>query len=97
MTGRIDRLEKRGMVVRVPAPTDRRSLLVRLTAFGLRTAFDLRDELCRNSAFDLAVEELSQQDLAELNRRLRHLDLLLERRPASPPSGEQGDQPRSAP
>ena len=82
------------MVVRVPSPTDRRSLQVRLTAFGRKTAFDLRDELRHNSAFGLAIEELSQQELAELNRRLRHLDMLLERRLASQPSGEQ-EQPRS--
>jgi len=94
MTGRIDRLEKRGMVVRVPTPTDRRSLLVRLTALGRKTAFDLRDGLRYNSTFGLAVEEMSQQDLAELNRRLRHLDLLLERCLASQLSGEQ-EQPQS--
>jgi len=91
MTGRIDRLEKRGMVVRVPAPTDRRSLLVRLTALGQATAIDLHADLRRNSALILAMEQLSQQDLLELNRRLRHLYLLLERPLAAQPSGEQNE------
>src|SRR5690242_5045143 len=36
MTGRLDRLEKRGLVRRIPHPTDRRALEVELTAEGLR-------------------------------------------------------------
>ena len=35
MTGRIDRLEKRGLVCRLPDPEDRRSILVELTESGL--------------------------------------------------------------
>ena len=35
MTGRIDRLEKRGLVRRLPDPEDRRSMLVELTETGL--------------------------------------------------------------
>jgi len=34
MTNRVDRLEQRGYVVRSPAPTDRRGVLVGLTATG---------------------------------------------------------------
>ncbi len=34
MTNRIDRLERRGLVERQPAPTDRRTVLVRLTPRG---------------------------------------------------------------
>lgn len=33
-TARLDRLERAGLVVRVPSPTDRRSVLVRLTQRG---------------------------------------------------------------
>lgn len=36
MTGRIDRLEERGLVARSPDPDDRRALLVRLEPEGLR-------------------------------------------------------------
>ncbi|KNX38016.1 MarR family winged helix-turn-helix transcriptional regulator [Luteipulveratus halotolerans] len=36
MTNRVDRLEKRGFVQRRPAPSDRRGVLVRLTADGRR-------------------------------------------------------------
>lgn len=35
MTGRIDRLEKRGLLCRSPDPQDRRSILVELTGNGL--------------------------------------------------------------
>lgn len=36
MTGRLDRLERAGLITRTPAPTDRRSLLVTLTDEGRR-------------------------------------------------------------
>ncbi len=35
MTGRIDRLQRRGLVCRLPDPEDRRSILVELTESGL--------------------------------------------------------------
>jgi DNA-binding MarR family transcriptional regulator len=38
MTSRLDRLERAGLVTRVPSPTDRRAVLVRLTARGERLA-----------------------------------------------------------
>jgi DNA-binding MarR family transcriptional regulator len=38
MTSRLDRLERAGLVTRSPAPTDRRAVLVRLTARGERLA-----------------------------------------------------------
>src|SRR5580658_2258388 len=34
VTGLVDRAERRGLVTRVPSPTDRRSALVRLTGAG---------------------------------------------------------------
>ena len=37
MTNRVDRLERRGLVERLPDPNDRRGVLVRLTDAGRRT------------------------------------------------------------
>ena len=39
-TARLDRLEKAGLVERIPSPTDRRSVLVRLTDRGRETVDD---------------------------------------------------------
>lgn len=35
MTSRLDRLEKKGLIARIPSPEDRRSVLVKLTPAGL--------------------------------------------------------------
>ncbi len=52
MTGRIDRLQKRGLVCRLPDPNDRRSILVELTERGFehieavaRTHFRIMEHL----------------------------------------------------
>ena len=68
------------MVARVPLKADRRSLLVRLTARGLNVAVDLRNELLRSSAFGLTIEEMATGERAELNRLLRQLNFMLDRR-----------------
>src|SRR5690349_9932462 len=41
MTGRLDRLEKKGYVRRVPHPKDRRALEIELTAKGLKLVDDV--------------------------------------------------------
>ncbi|MDH3294235.1 MAG: MarR family transcriptional regulator [Acidimicrobiia bacterium] len=38
MTGRLDRLEQAGLIVRMPHPGDRRSTLISITALGLQLA-----------------------------------------------------------
>jgi DNA-binding MarR family transcriptional regulator len=45
MTNRVDRLAARGLVERRPDPSDRRGVLVRLTASGRRTVDAALDEL----------------------------------------------------
>ena len=54
MTNRVDRLEKRGFVQRRPAPSDRRGVLVRLTADGRRVV-------------DAAMADLLQHEQAILS------------------------------
>ncbi|MFI8435133.1 MarR family winged helix-turn-helix transcriptional regulator [Streptomyces sp. NPDC079020] len=71
MTNRIDRLTKKNLVERLPDPSDRRGVLVRLTAEG-------RDKADQSLAGLLAQErailgELSRQQQAELAGLLRQL------------------------
>jgi DNA-binding MarR family transcriptional regulator len=71
MTNRVDRLTGRGLVERLPDPRDRRGVIVRLTAEGLRTVDDAFARLLqreRDLLAGLAVEERGQ--LAALLRRL---------------------------
>ena len=71
MTGRLDRLEKRGWVVRVPSAHDRRSLDVELTPEGRR----LVDEAVTKHAAGQAeaVAPLTSRDRADLDRVIRKL------------------------
>ncbi|OHV63549.1 MarR family transcriptional regulator [Pseudofrankia sp. BMG5.36] len=66
-----DRLEKRGLIVRSPHPTDRRATLVSITAAGKRISSEATDSvrqvdfgLCGSSAADRA-------DFAEILARMR--------------------------
>ena len=71
MTNRVDRLAGRGLVERLPDPRDRRGVIVRLTAEGLRTVDDAFAGLLereRDLLAGLAAEERAQ--LAALLRRL---------------------------
>ena len=71
MTNRVDRLAGRGLVERLPDPRDRRGVIVRLTAEGLRTVDDAFAGLLereRDLLAGLAAEERAQ--LAGLLRRL---------------------------
>ena len=71
VTGLVDRLERQGMVERVPDPEDRRSVRAKLTPAGRETIEGIwKEGLDRQ--FEL-VEGMSKEDLAQL----RHLCLLL--------------------
>lgn len=69
MTGRLDRLERRGVIRRVPNPQDRRSLDIELTEEGLRMA----DEAV--ATHDATLREiaggLSEADRVDLDRVTR--------------------------
>ncbi len=69
MTGRIDRLEARGLVTRRPDPDDRRGVLVTLTPEG-RTRVDaaLADLLTQERAILSALGPEDRQRLADLLR-----------------------------
>ncbi len=63
MTNRVDRLQERGFVIRRPAPSDRRGVLVRLTDQGrgrVDGALDALLEVERRSLGDLPAPERDQ-------------------------------------
>jgi DNA-binding MarR family transcriptional regulator len=75
VTNRIDRLEARGLVERAPSDTDRRKVIVRLTAAGL----NLVDEVAEThlAAERQLLDPLSQKQQSALANSLRALLLEL--------------------
>jgi DNA-binding MarR family transcriptional regulator len=77
MTNRVDRLAARGLVERLPDPTDRRGVLVQLTTTG-RDAVDaaMADLLTHERALLGSLSERDQQRIARVLRELvRPFDL----------------------
>jgi len=73
MTNRIDRLEERGLVRRTQDESDRRSVIVMLSASGRRmidAAIQLRLEAAHESLRSLTT--VQQDELARLLRRITH-------------------------
>jgi DNA-binding MarR family transcriptional regulator len=76
MTAAVDRLERKGLVTRVPNPADRRSNLVRLTDDGLRI---VDEAMVRHAAVEAdLVGTLNATDRRRLTDLLRRLLLALE-------------------
>lgn len=71
MTNRIDHLERRGMIERVPNSKDRRGIHVQLTAEGLNLVENLIGEHVANEARMLApLNRRERNELATLTRKL---------------------------
>jgi DNA-binding MarR family transcriptional regulator len=71
MTNRIDRLEAKGLVARVPDPKDGRGVQVVLTEAGRRRVDDaLTDLLAHERAILSALPSADRDELADLLRRL---------------------------
>jgi DNA-binding MarR family transcriptional regulator len=82
MTNRLDRLEKAGLVLRVPDPEDRRGVLVELTEDGHRA---WEEGLAAQAASErLVTAALSDEEKLKLNALLRRLMREFERREAEP-------------
>lgn len=65
MTSRLDRLERSGLIRRVPDPADRRGVLVRLTSQGSKVARQALQELiAANQAFLEPLSEQQQESIA---------------------------------
>lgn len=76
VTNRIDRVEKMGLVVRVPDPEDRRSIIVRLTPAGQKLA-----DQAIEAQFEVmvaALGRLSKREREDLTRLLAKALLSLE-------------------
>ncbi|HEU5213481.1 MAG TPA: MarR family transcriptional regulator [Gaiellaceae bacterium] len=83
MTARLDRLEEREYIRRLPDPDDRRGVLVELTEAGLEAYFAAVDVQAAKEA--AIAHALTKQERAELNGLLRKLILGFE---------EPGDTPK---
>lgn len=80
MTNRLDRMEERGLVRRLPDPTDRRALHVELTDAGRKAWMDATAAQGRKEA--VIASALSEKEKQQLNALLRRLTLEFERRDA---------------
>jgi DNA-binding MarR family transcriptional regulator len=76
MTNRIDRLEARGLVERLPDPDDRRGVMVRLTGSGRRLTDDAIE--ARLSAANDQLEVLSVQERRAVSDGMRKVFLAVE-------------------
>lgn len=73
LTDRLARLEKRGLVRRIPSPDDRRSLLVQLTPKGVAAVeAALREDMALENDVVSVLTKAEQQQLAQLLRKLAH-------------------------
>lgn len=77
MTGRLDGLEKKGWIKRVPRSDDRRKIDVEITRAG--AAIARKAMLKRGDAENAVAGALSQRELATLNRLLRKMNLFIEK------------------
>ena len=85
LTGVVDRLAQRGIVLRCDHPSDGRATLVRLTPRGERAFREVFDP--HHAFMQPAFEALSESDRGALVRRLRLLREALDRRMDSLQSG----------
>jgi DNA-binding MarR family transcriptional regulator len=71
LTSRLDRLERKGLIRRVPHPTDRRSTEVELTPAALKAVdATVTHHVANEQAMLAALSEREQQQLDRLLRRL---------------------------
>jgi DNA-binding MarR family transcriptional regulator len=77
ITGRLDALEKRGFIRRLPSPADRRKVIVELTGEGRQAWLDTFDPQGNEEAKVLAVLEPDEQE--QFNEMLRRMMRVFDR------------------
>lgn len=82
MTSRLDRLEKAGLVKRLPDPNDRRGVLIELTKAGEQKWLDSAGAGAAREA--LIASALTEREKKELNGLLRRLMLEFEKSEPKP-------------
>jgi hypothetical protein len=95
VAGLVDTLERDGLTERLPHPTDRRAILVRLTPAGDRLAGELLT--AQRAALAELLAELPEADQRHLLQALESLRAVLARHPNSSPlatSMGRNGQPR---
>lgn len=98
ITGRLDALEKRGFVRRLPSPADRRKVIVELTEEGRQAWHSTFDPQANEEAKVLAALDPDEQE--QLNAMLRRMMSVIDRpgllnTPRSSQSGDATARPRS--
>lgn len=95
ITGRLDALEKRGFIRRLPAPADRRKVIVELTEEGRRAWLGTFNPQTNEEAKVLAA--LSPAEQSEFDGMLRRMMRAVDRPGLLEPprSAESGDQAES--
>jgi len=77
ITGRLDALEKRGFIRRLPSPTDRRKVIVELTEEGRQAWRSTFDPQTNEEAKVLAALDPDEQE--QLNGMLRRMMQVVDR------------------
>jgi DNA-binding MarR family transcriptional regulator len=77
VTGLVDRLEKRGLLVRKAVPGDRRAYSVQLTKAGAQLVAEILPEYYARA--EAAFEAIPLKDLPQLNRQLAEIDTTVTR------------------
>jgi len=78
MTAAVDRLEKLGLVVRKPSPTDRRARVIHLTTEGKRVAASCFERHAKD--LEALMSPLSQKEREQLYESIKKLGLLAAKR-----------------
>lgn len=79
LSARLAKLERKGLLVRIPSATDRRAFEVRLTAEGVAAIDAAIEEVGKSSAFVRCYAALAVEDQNELVRILGELHEQLDR------------------